>query len=149
MYYLTTDKHLHEMNFNTHVWHDGDLTVAGAASVVAVATSGLSSFIASSGGISVYYVGTDSHVHEMNFNLTSWHDGDVTLAAGNQANAAGVGGVSSFIASTGGIAVFYLASSGDLDQLNFNGSTWGNGDLTSITGANAPIHASALTSFVQ
>jgi len=136
------------MNFNTVSWHDGDLSAASGTSALALSNTGLSSFIASSGGISVYYVATDLHVHEMNFNLSAWGDGDVT-SAGSGALAAGNGGVSSFIASSGGISVFYLANSQHLGDLNFNLSFWSFGDLSAITGGVQPATGSALTSFVQ
>jgi hypothetical protein len=149
VYYVSTNQHLHEMNFNRSVWHDGDLTAASGTGTIALSSTAVTSFQASSGGISVYYKGTDLHVHEMNFNLTAWHDGDVTAVTGGTL-ASNSGGMSSFIAAaTGGISVFYLSGAGHFDDLNFNGSVWNNGDLTMITGGAAPIGGSAVTAFVQ
>jgi hypothetical protein len=125
-----------------------DLTAASGTGTVALSTTAVTSFLASSGGISVYYKGTDLHVHEMNFNLTAWHDGDVTAVTGGTL-ASSSGGMSSFIGSTGGISVFYLSGAGHFDDLNFNGSAWNNGDLTTITGGAAPIGGSAVTAFLQ
>jgi hypothetical protein len=149
VYYISSsDQHLHEMNFNTSSWHDGDLTNAGTGIPARLGT-GLTSFRASSGGISVYYVGnSDLNIHEMNFNLMRWHDGNVT-AAGSGPQSSGNGGLSSFIAPSGGISVFYLGSGPHLDDLNFNTSFWSNGDLSAITGGFQPAAGSAITSFLQ
>ena len=86
--------------------------------------------MAPSGGISVYYVGTDQNLYELGFSLTSWNNGNLTVA-GHGPHALLGTGLSSFLAPSGGISVYYVSAvDQSLHEMNFNTHAWIDGNLT-------------------
>src|ERR1700704_6581667 len=83
-------------------------------------------------------------IHQLSYNNSNWADQGlptVTPAAGDQ-------GLTAYITTPNNQShVYYLTggASGHVHQLFFNGSTWGDEDLTALSGG--PTAAGAVTGF--
>jgi hypothetical protein len=125
-------QHVHQLYYNNTSWSDADLTSATGGP--AASPFGISGF--SIGNLQyVFYTGTDNHVHELNYNNSNWSDHDIT--AQGSGVGAGFGPILAFATKPNNqFHVYYQdANTLDLHQLYFNGSSWSDADLTSITGA--------------
>jgi hypothetical protein len=149
IFYIGTDQNVHQLNWNLQLFHDANVTSLGHG-FTALTTSGLSSFLASSGGYNIYYVGVDQDLHQLGWNLQSFADGNLTNITGAPL-AATTGGLSSFInVTSGGFNVYYLASgTEDVIQVNFNGTSLTKADLITLGGGAAAAIGSSLSSYLQ
>jgi hypothetical protein len=134
VYYVDASaQHVHQLYYDNTNWADDDLTAfTGGPSASAYGISGFAI-----GNLQyVFYQGSDSHVHELNYNNADWTDYDLTSLGGG-ALAAG-GPVLAFATKPNNVPhVYYQAASNlDLHQLYFDGASWSDADLTSITGAS-------------
>jgi len=132
VYYVdSTYNHVHELYFNNTSWSDSDLTAM--TSGLAASPYGLSGFAI--GNLQhVFYYGSDSQVHQLYYNNASWVDQNISGLAGGPL--AGAGPIVAFATTPNDqFHVYYepLANL-DLHQLYFNGTSWSDSDLTSITG---------------
>ncbi len=158
IFYIGADQHVHHLFSNT-TWHTDDPTgMTGAPP--AVAGSPLTCFLDPTGkttgkpaGQSIFYIGTDLHVHHL-YSDTTWHTDDPTAMTGAPLAAAG-SSLSSFLdltgATTGGVpgqAIFYVAADQHVHHF-WTDTTWHTDDPSAFTGATPAIAGSPLSSFVD
>lgn len=132
VYYVDNQaQHVHQLYYNGTSWNEADLT--GLTGGPTASAYGISGFAL--GNLQyVFYVGTDNHVHELYYNNANWTDNDITALAG--ANLASFGAMLAFVTTPNNqLHVYYQDQNLDLHQLYFNGTSWSDADLTSITGA--------------
>jgi len=86
IFYVAADQHVHHIYSNT-TWHTDDPTAMTGATLATVG-SPLSSFLDPTGlttgtpaGQSIFYIGTDQHVHHI-YSNTTWHTDDPTAMTG-------------------------------------------------------------------
>jgi len=133
VYYVATDQHVHQLFYNNTSWVDNDLT-----SFVGGPTAnpfGLAGFAL--GNLQyVFYVSTDNHVHELNYNNAAWVDSDLTAIVGG--NLATPAPMVAFTTTPNNQFHVYYQDLSTLDeyQLYFNGTSWSNQDLSTITGGH-------------
>jgi hypothetical protein len=133
VYYSDTNNHMHQLYYNNTSWSDQDLTVlTGGPGVLvgAISAFNIGNFQY------IFYLGVDQHVHEISY-LDNWSDQDLTVL-GN-----GVLGNPVIVAfptkPNNQFHVYYQDSNAhDMHQLYFNGTSWSDLDLTSVTGAYCP-----------
>jgi hypothetical protein len=132
VYYASAnDRHIHQLYNNGSSWSDSDLTsVTGGA--IAFPGSGMSGF--SIGNFQyVYFVAPDLHVHEYSF-VNNWVDTDLTsLARGTGASLASDGLVAFATVPNNDRHVYFQAQNKTIHQLYFNGSTWSDTNLTTLS----------------
>jgi Abnormal spindle-like microcephaly-assoc'd, ASPM-SPD-2-Hydin/Protein of unknown function (DUF1573)/Fungal fucose-specific lectin len=76
--FIGTDSHLHELTHTGAGWVDNDLTTLAGA-VLPTPNSALDGFPLSDDSEHVFFIGTDSHVHELYFTAAAgWVDDDLT-----------------------------------------------------------------------
>lgn len=136
IYYIDSNQNVDELRFNGSSWTLTNLMTATSATSAAT-ESRLTAHLWSNSD-NVWYVGTDSHIHELAYygSPASWHTADVTsLASGPDADAD-----SPLTSHVNGSSdnVFYVAAQGDIHELSFNGSTWTDTDITYASGAPQP-----------
>ncbi|MGA8029493.1 MAG: hypothetical protein WB992_20315 [Bryobacteraceae bacterium] len=139
-YVSTTDMHVHEMFLSGSTWSDADLTVlAGASGAVAVsAGSGLVSIIDAGGRARNYYIGSDTHVHQLFLINSFWSDQDLTMVTGGP-DAAANSALARIIDPNyfGAVAarLYYISTDQHVHEMFLQSSTWSDTDLTALTGA--------------
>jgi hypothetical protein len=158
IFYIAADQHVHHLFSNTS-WFADDPS-AGAGAPLAAPGSAITSFLDAAGktlggvpGQSVFYLGTDQHVHHL-FTDTAWRNDDPTAGA-NAPLAANGSSLCSFLdptgATTGGIpgqAIFYIGTDQHVHHL-YSNTTWHTDDPTAITGATAAATGSPLACFLD
>jgi hypothetical protein len=158
IFYIGTDHHIHHLYSNT-TWHTDDPTAMTGAPP-AIAGSPLTCFLDPSGkttgspaGQSIFYIGTDLHVHHL-YSNTTWLADDPTAMTGAPLAAAG-SSLTSFLdltgATTGGVpgqAIFYVGADQQVHHI-FSDTTWHRDDPAAATGATPAIAGSPLSSFVD
>lgn len=134
VFFVDTNLHVNQLYYNGTSWSDQDLTAqTGGPGAYAANVSGFAI-----GNLQyVFYLGIGQHIHELSYNNSDWTDQDITTL-GN-----GVLGNPVLVAfptkPNNQFHVYYQdANAHDLHQLYFNGSSWSDSDLTSITGAYCP-----------
>ena len=135
-FYIGADGHVHQLYFDNVQWVDQDLTkqatpIAPETKVPSAGNgTGLSSFV-DNYGEHAFYVGSDQHVHHMNYAGKNWTDQDLTLQTNGPQAASG-----SALTSFGdgyGDHIFYIGADQHIHQLYFDNSTWVDQDLTAQT----------------
>ena len=158
IFYIGTDQHVHHLFSNT-AWFTDDPTAMTGAPLAATGSS-LSCFLDPNGvttgspaGQSVFYIGTDQHVHHL-YSNTSWHHDDLTAMTGAPSAATG-SPLTSFLDPTGvttgkpaGQSIFYIATDQHVHHL-YSNTTWFTDDPTAMTGAPPAAAGSPLTSFLD
>jgi hypothetical protein len=130
-YVAATNNHLNQLYYNGTSWVDEDLTsFTGGPTAESYTMSGFAI-----GNLQyVFYTGLDFHVHETYYNNSDWQDLDVTAAAGGTTSS-GAELLAFTTTPNNEFHVFYQQDdTDDLHQLFFNGTSWVDNDLTSITG---------------
>ena len=133
VYYVDAgSQHVHQLYYNNSTWSDSDLTSftgGPTASPYGITGFAIGNFQY------IFYEGTDNHVHQIVYNNFNWTDQDITALAGSAA--AGLGPILAFATKPNNqFHVYYQTTENlDLHQLYFNGTSWIDSDLTSITGA--------------
>jgi hypothetical protein len=80
--FIGIDGHVHELTHTGAGWVDHNLTtLAGAGAVLPTAGSALDGFRLSDDSEHVFFIGTDSHVHELTHTGAGWADNDLTTLA--------------------------------------------------------------------
>jgi REP element-mobilizing transposase RayT len=151
VYYQGTDNHVHELWWSGTFWSHNDLTATAQNNPVPAATgSALTAFAIGSNSPRVYYQGTDSHVHELWYDGTAWHNNDLTATAQNNPTPTATdSALSSFALGGTSPRVYYQSSDGHVHELWWSGSAWSHNDLTIIAHNNPVLAAagSAISSF--
>jgi Fungal fucose-specific lectin len=145
-YYQGTNQHVYELYWNGSSWSNGDVT-AGAGGVAASSGSGLTSWAISVTGHATYYIGANQHVYELYWNGSTWTNGDITAATGNNLAASNSSLTSWTGATTHG--VYFIGANQHIYELYFNGTVWSSGDLTAATGNTLAATNSALTGWAS
>jgi hypothetical protein len=131
VYYVDdTSSHVHQAYFNGASWIDEDLTVSGNGSTAF--PFAMSAF--NIGNLQyVFYVATTNHVHELYYNNDDWTDTDITASA-NGSLAYYQGLLALVTKPNNQFHVFYQTQAGaGTHQLYFNGSTWVDENITTLT----------------
>jgi len=89
VFYLGSNQHVYELwrrSQNSDGWHFTDVTMANGSKPIAAVGSPLAGFYDSTAGTdSMFYLGTDQHVHELLFSTTGlWSGLDLTVLTGAQ-----------------------------------------------------------------
>jgi thermitase len=153
VFYLGTDQHVHDLEWanNGQGWSSFDLTILAGAPLAA-ANGGITSFLdTQSPDRVVAYVGSDQHVHDLEWanNGQGWHTFDLTALTAGVAVASGGAITSHLDKAYSGRFIFYVGSDQHVHDLQWNGQNWGNFDLTALTNGVAVANGGALTSFVN
>jgi hypothetical protein len=86
LFYVGTNQHIYELwrwSKNFDGWHTTDVTLANGTKPLAAIGSPLAGFYDSKVGTdTIFYIGTDQHVHEMLFSNSQWIGIDVTAVSG-------------------------------------------------------------------
>jgi hypothetical protein len=152
VFFIGTDKYVHELDIAAGIWHDNDLTTLAGA-VPPIPTSALAGFplgpLLGPNSKHVFFIGTDNHVYELYFTAgTGWVYNDLTaLARAKQPTP------TSALAGHGfgndSKHVFFIATDNHVHELFIAGDQrWADNDLTTLAGVGAkpPTPTSALTS---
>jgi hypothetical protein len=132
VFYIDTNEDIHQLYDNGTNWSDQNLTELTGGSQAFGTLSGFSV-----GNLQhVFFVGyNDSHIHQLYYNNSKWVDQDITALAGAQ-NDSGGELVAFATTPNDNFHVYYQGAGGfnDLHQLYFNGTSWSDSNLTTITG---------------
>lgn len=139
LFFFDKQPHVNQMLWNTKAWSPQDLTQASGITTVPDPTSGLTSFGRPDGSAEVYYVDTQHHINQLEWNGLKWTNRDLTMQTtiGNSVVAAPKTALTSLLIM-GGNHVYYVGTDGQVHQIYWNGQTWVNQDL-STPAASAPI----------
>jgi len=80
--YLGEDFHIHELWWDGSGWHHNDLSNASGAGPANYNAFPVGYVFAAQGTQHVNYLGPDSHIHELWWDVNGWHHNDLTLASG-------------------------------------------------------------------
>lgn len=158
IFYIGTDHHVHHIYSNT-TWHTDDPTAMTGAPLAATGSS-LTCFLDPTGvttgsphGQSIFYIGTDQHVHHL-YSNTAWHHDDPTAMTGAPLAATG-SSLSSFLDKTGvttgapaGQSIFYIATDQHVHHI-YSNTTWHTDDPTAMTSSPVAATGSPLSSFLD
>jgi hypothetical protein len=132
--YIGADQHIHALFQNPgSSWSFEDLTSIAGAPITAT-NSSLSTIVLSNQP-HVYYIGADSHVHEIYRPASTFVTVDMTAAAGAR-NAVSGSGLASWVGGAFDL-VYYQTADGHVNELysRDGGATWANTDVTVAAGA--------------
>jgi hypothetical protein len=107
----------------------------GVARVPPISTSALTGHQLGGNSKHVFFIGTDSHVHELFIAFAGWADNDLTVSA----NAGGAVPPTPTSALTGyplgnnSKHVFFIGTDGHVHELFIHGAGWLDNDLTALT----------------
>jgi len=142
MFYEGTNQHLFTVYWNSsaNAWQNADLNaLSGATTLMAVKASFGSAMFSGNGGAYLFYIGTNQHLIDINWDGTSsWLTGDLTIASGGAALA--VSGSAVTTAATGtsiDLMSFYEGPNQHIYGIYWNGSAgaWQTLDFTAFSGA--------------
>jgi hypothetical protein len=95
----------------------------------------------------VYFIASNSHVIVFYFTSNRWSSNDLTTASGGP-NAVAGSAITSFVNGSTTQHVYYIAASGDINELYQNTpNTWANSDITVRGGGAIPMTGTSLTSY--
>jgi len=90
--------------------------------------------------------GQNGHLHQINYNDSSWVDSDLTVLAGGDLPQPQ--GVAAFTTTPNNqLHIYYVGQKGGLHQAYFNGTSWSDENLSVVTGGGDPTPQSALAGF--
>ena len=143
--FIGTDSHVHELTHTGAGWVDHDLTTLAGA-VLSTPGSALDGFRLSDDSEHVFFIGTDSHVHELTHTGAGWVDNDLTTLAGAVPSTPG-SALDGFRLSDDSEHVFFIGTGGHVHELTHTGAGWVDNDLTTLAGAVPPIPTTALDGY--
>jgi hypothetical protein len=147
MYLGPSDKHVHELWWDTKGWHANDLTVAAGAPPV---SGGLVGYAFEAQRTQhVLFLGADGHIHELWWDENGWHTNDLTAATGTPAPGA-TGALAGYMFEAQGTQHVIYVSEVDnhVHELWWDSNGWHANDLTVATAAATPGPTSDLTGYV-
>jgi RHS repeat-associated protein len=153
MFYEGANQHLFTVYWNSsaNAWQNADLNaLSGATTLMAVKASFGSVMFSGNGGVYVFYIGTNQHLIDINWDGTSrWLTGDLTIASGGAALAVSGSAVTTVATGTTiDLMGFYEGSNQHIYSIYWNGSAgaWQTLDFTAFSGAtNVAAVQTALT----
>jgi hypothetical protein len=141
--------HVRELFFDGSTWHDNDLFKSPISAgelpsnaAANISTSALHGYAGPNQQQHVHYIGaTDSHVHELFFDGSTWHDNDLFKLAGNpQAQVVAINSaLYSYLGPETSLPILppvvqqhvnYVTPDGHAHELVFDGSSWHDNDLS-------------------
>jgi hypothetical protein len=153
VFYLTSDGHVHELNWSGGTWLTNDITsIAGAPAAIGGSPMTSFTFTPRTGGNQehVYFFTADGHVHELVWISGVWSTNDITILAGAPAAISGsrlTGHTFIPFGGANGMHVLYIAGDLHVHELNWSSGTWVTSDLTSAAGGVNAVATSSLDSF--
>ena len=135
VFFIGTDNHVHELFIAGAGWHDNNLTtLAGAGAVPPTPTSALAGYPLSDDSQHVFFIGTDSHVHELDIAGAGWNDHDLTTLAGAGAvPPTPASALTGYPLSDNSKHVFFIGTDDHVHELFIAGAGWLDNDLTALT----------------
>ncbi|HET9283740.1 MAG TPA: hypothetical protein VFR24_17435 [Candidatus Angelobacter sp.] len=144
VFYVGTDQHIHHIYSDT-AWHTDDITVKSGAALAASGSS-IAAFLDTVGvatglvgGLDVFYVGTDQHVHHI-YSNSVWQTEDIT-AKSSAALAVSSGSLAGFLDTigfatelVGGQDIFYVGTDQHIHHI-YSNSVWQTDDITAKSSA--------------
>jgi Pro-kumamolisin, activation domain len=126
--------HVHELTHTGAGWVDNDLTtLAGASAVLPTATSALDGFRLSDDSEHVFFIGIDSHVHELTHTGAGWVDSDLTALAGAVPPIPSTD-LDGYKLSNDSKHVNFIGTDNHVHELYFTAAAgWVDNDLTALT----------------
>ncbi len=148
VFFIGTDNHVYELYFTAGTgWVFNDLTSLARA-VRPAATSALDGHRLSDDSKHVFFIGTDSHVHELVIAPGGrWADNDLTALATAVPPTPASALTSYRLISTNSQHVFFIGTDNHVHELFIDGGSWADNDLTALATAVPPTPASALTGY--
>ena len=132
VFFIGTDNHVHELYIAGAGWVDNDLTTLAGA-VPPTPTSALDGYRLSSDSQHVFFIGTDSHVHELYIAGAGWVDKDLTTLAG-AVPPTPTSALDGYRLSDDSKHVFFIGTDNHVHELYFTASAgWVDNDLTALT----------------
>lgn len=130
-------------------WHSDDPTSLAGGAPVPASDSALTSFLGTSSGMHVMYLGANDHVYELHWTGgTSWSYFDATAASRGVSAVAG-SELSTFQDLAGGARLYFLGTNSHVYELYWqNEPAASETDLTVASGGTTAASGSALTSVV-
>jgi protein involved in polysaccharide export with SLBB domain len=131
VFFIGTDNHVHELFFAGGSWAANNLT-ALASAVPPTPTSALTGYRLGDDSQHVFFIGTDSHVHELDIAGAGWHDHDLTTLAGAVAPTP-ASALTGYPLGDNSKHVFFIGTDDHVHELFFAGAGWLDNDLTALT----------------
>jgi zinc metalloprotease ZmpB len=135
VFFIGTDNHVHELFIDGAGWVDNDLTTLASA-VPPAPTSDLTGYPLGNGSQHVFFIGTDSHVHELFIDGGSWADNDLTVSANAGAGAVPptpTSDLTGYRLGNNSKHVFFIGTDDHVHELFIDGAGWLDNDLTALT----------------
>ncbi len=153
MFYEGTNQHLFTVYWNSsaNAWQNADLNaLSGATTLMAIRASFGSVMFSVNGGVYIFYIGTNQHLIDINWDGSSaWLTGDLTIASGGAALAVSGSAVTTVATGTSiDLMSFYEGSNQHIYGIYWNGGAgaWQTLDFTAFSGAtNVAAVQTALT----
>jgi len=132
--YLGTDKHIHEMWWDTDGWHHNDLTENAQGVAAAGAPTG---FVFSADNTQhVFYTSADFHIHELVWSNGQWTDQDLTGSFGGPAVSNQSPRLAAVVLNQMKF-LFFLSSDGHVWAMQAANGSWRPVDITAAAGTPA------------
>ena len=130
--FIGTDSHVHELTHTGAGWVDNDLTTLAGA-VLPTPASALDGFRLSDDSEHVFFIGTDSHVHELTHTGAGWVDNDLTTLAG-AVPPIPTTALDGYRLSNDSKHVNFIGTDNHVHELYFTAAAgWVDNDLTALT----------------
>jgi len=130
IYYSNNDvgREIWELYYSENAWHNHSLTASVGDAPLALGSQPLTYVWKSQNTQHVFYVGNDSHVHELYFD-GSWHHNDLTNSVGDNPPAP-TGGLTGFAFERENTQhVFYLGQDKNIHEFYYDGA-WHHNNLS-------------------
>jgi hypothetical protein len=136
VFFIGTDNHVHKLFIDGGSWADNDLTALAVGAVPPTPTTALTGYPLSplsNESQHVFFIGTDSHVHELSIAGAGWHDNDLTALAG-AVPPTPTSDLTGYRLSDDSKHVFFIGTDDHVHELYFTAGTgWVDNDLTALT----------------
>jgi hypothetical protein len=146
VFYLGTNNNIYELYYAGWPWHSDDPTsLAGSPS--AIAGSSLTSFLGTSTGMHLMFLGTNEHSYELHWS-TAWSWFDATSASHGISAAPG-SALTSFQDLAGGARLYFIGTNSHLYELYWQSEpSASETDVTAASGGPTVAGGTSLTSVV-
>jgi hypothetical protein len=130
--FIGTDSHVHELTHTGAGWVDNDLTTLAGA-VLPTPASALDGFRLSDDSEHVFFIGTDSHVHELTHTGAGWVDNNLTTLA-SAVPPIPTTALDGYRLSNDSKHVNFIGTDNHVHELYFTAAAgWVDNDLTALT----------------